>query len=749
VLLAALAAAPAHAKIVVRSGAAKAVIERSPYRLSIGPLRSAPIGPVRELPPTADPEPFSLERERDNAVYRPLAFEVGQETRGQWDGVYWAGDMLFSRRSGTVYSARRVVGVHRHGRGVRLLVATNDPSGRRLVVLVTPDRAGGIRVRARLSSARGVISIADSFVRGRGEAFRGFGGRHAGLDQAGRKLYGWVEQENFGGPATLAQTALLPSLTSLGSPFEFAELGVPPITDSTDFPGGRSHYLFPGGPGGAYYVQNQFISSRGYAFLLNDDAFTRWRMGNDNSRRWQVQASAAKLDYTVFPGDGARAVRRLTSVTGRHQRPPAWAERATISRPITNDGKETPATYRAKIEADLREIERRRPPIGMYAFEGWGLLDPGFVRSTIRRLHRMGIRAQLYRRAYVSNDELLTQPAGDWDYVRSHGLVAKDASGQPAIFHTGLNSAPAVLLDFTNPATVRWWQRRLDLMLGMGADGFMQDFGEQVLDGMRFHDGSAGAQMHNRFPRLYHSVTRRLVDRYERRHHRQVFWFTRSGFSGRPGSAAYEESNFPGDETSDWSAASGLASLAPDMLNRAVGGAFGFNDDIGGYASLFTGPPGAELFTRWSQWSALVPFFRVHSSAQNSPRFPWSYDAATYARWRRMAVLHNRAVPYMQRLWKGARRTGMPPTRPLWLAYPHDGRAARQDQEWLLGPDVLVAPVVEQGARSRRVYFPRGCWRAVDSGERRYRGPRSTRVAAPLGRLPYFFRCGKRPFRAP
>ena len=72
------------------------------------------------------------------------------------------------------------------------------------------------------------------------------------------------------------------------------------------------------------------------------------------------------------------------------------------------------------------------------------------------------------------------------------------------------------------------------------------------------------------------------------------------------------------------------------------------------------------------------------------------------------------------RLWKRAKRTGIPITRPLWLAYPRDERAAEQDQQWMLGSNVLVAPVVEEGATARDVYFPAGCWRARD-GER-YRG---------------------------
>jgi hypothetical protein len=97
------------------------------------------------------------------------------------------------------------------------------------------------------------------------------------------------------------------------------------------------------------------------------------------------------------------------------------------------------------------------------------------------------------------------------------------------------------------------------------------------------------------------------------------------------------------------------------------------------------------------------------------------------------------------RLWHQADQTGVPVTRPLWLAYPNDPQAAQQDQEWLLGPDVLVAPVVAQGASSRQVYFPAGCWIRPDTGTR-YTGPSTHTIPAALDQLPYFFVCGTQPF---
>ena len=95
-----------------------------------------------------------------------------------------------------------------------------------------------------------------------------------------------------------------------------------------------------------------------------------------------------------------------------------------------------------------------------------------------------------------------------------------------------------------------------------------------------------------------------------------------------------------------------------------------------------------------------------------------------------------------------ADESGIPVTRPLYLQYPQDPRAAEQEQEWMLGPDVLVAPVVEQAAKARSVYFPEGCWRDPETGQEEV-GPKSAEVPARLKQLPFFFACGTTPFKPP
>jgi alpha-D-xyloside xylohydrolase len=663
--------------------------------------------------------PTGLTNLPDREQYAPFLFEVGGDRGAQYPGLTYQGNMLTSARGGVVHHARAVTGAQAAGDGVKLDVATTD-STRTLAVEIRPDGRGAIRVGATLSNPAGVSGMADAFASEAGERFHGFGGRHNALDQRGQDFINWLEQEFS------------------GSPFE-------PVTSRVPGSGG-DRYLFPGGPQSAYHVQNLFVSSRPYGFLLNDPELSRWRMASERPDAWRVAVAAPRLDYTVAAGDAPAAISALTAVTGRQRPAPEYATGANLKRGVHIFNEDVPS-YRAKIERDLREIERRDLPITGYSYEGWHGLPREFVGQVNARLRARGIHPFGYLRSFISDDGPFFDDAALYREAIDRGYVARTPTGQPYLY---VAAAPAAVIDFTNPEAVRWWERRVREMLDMGFDGFMNDFGEQVVEDMRFHDGRTGRELHNAYPALAFEVTREIVDRYEREHpRREIFFYTRAGFSGRPGSNAYDGANFPGDETSDYQRSSGLPSLATDMLNRGLGGSVGFTTDIGGYfdgSAQAQQTVDAELLSRWTEWSALTPFFRVHNSCcTQGTRMPYDYGDEGVARWRRMADLHDEALPYIRALWREAARTGMPIARPLWLAFPGDPKAVVQDQQWMLGDEVLVAPVVAKGATKRSVYFPAGCWEHGETGER-FAGGADREVAAPLGRLPYFFGCGRRPF---
>ncbi|MEA2428210.1 MAG: sulfoquinovosidase [Thermoleophilaceae bacterium] len=716
-------------QVVVQGDGGSATIDRSPFRISFadraGRTVLAQVANTAQapqvVPPTPQPIPLGNDTETRPALYAPLQFTVGQARDVEYPGSQWNGDSLTGTEAGVIYSARDVTDVRPAGAGVQLTVSTSDPSGRKLAVTVAPGPAGTIEVRAVPTPSDGVASLGDSFDAGSDEAFRGFGGRHNALDQRGQDFYNWIEQENVGA----------------GS--------LQPGIDPAPGTGGQG-YQFPNGKTAGYWVQSQFVSSRPYGFLLDRDEISRWRMASDRPDAWQVGVGAPAIDYLVAPGSAPVAIRNLTAVGGRHRAPPEWALGGQMDR-LVRFPNDDAAAYMANFESDLKHIEAGDIRLTAYRIEGWWFFDDATVRRMIARLHAIGIRALLYYRPFFDHSTGVNDPAG-YDALTQNGWAATTPAGQPYVFVDNFNQ-PAVLLDVTDPGARAWWESRIRHGLDLGADGFMQDFGEQVQVDMRFADGSTGAEMHNRYPKLYHALTRAVLDRYAHEHPgRQFFWYTRAGYSGTPGAPASETSNFPGDETTDWSRSSGLASLTTDMLNRAIGGAYGFNADIGGYFDVGPYQPTTkELFLRWAEWSALSPVFRLHGSAGAGTHAPWSFDRDTVRVYRAITALRLHAARYILSQWRAAARTGVPLTRPLWLAYPGDPEAAKQDQEWLLGPDVLVAPVVVEGVTARDVYFPRGCWEAGDTGER-HQGPAHARVAAPLARLPYFFRCGSQPFGA-
>ncbi len=737
-VIAAALSAPGQASAAVEIGpetitvdaadGSRAEIRRSPLRISF----RDPDGSVvleqfaGEASPTVVPpvpqSQFGLGSDPPPTSYRPFGFLVGAHTVNQQTAIpQWYATLQSVVRAGTIYGATEVTEASARDGGADLLLATDDPSGREVEARIAPGVDGGFEVTAEVTPRQGVAAMADSFSSVRSEAFHGFGGRHSYLDQRGQDLYNWLQQQNVG------------SGTATG------------ITAPTNPE--RDRYLFPNGESAAYYVHSSFVSDRGYGFLLDRDEISHWRMASDRPDAWQVEVAGRRIDYSVLPGSVKRAVGAVSALNGRHRVPPKWAQGSLLVRSV-NFPLDSASDYLARVRDDIREIRRTGTPTDAYGIEGWEFLTREQLADVIDRLVDLGIRPMLYFRLFVGEDEIGTDDPADYREALDKGYVATQADGSPYVFTSNF-FRNAAMIDFTDPTAVAWWQGRIREGLELGAKGFMQDFGEQVMADMHFKDGSTGTTMHNRLAVLAHRATRKELTRWKRETGEEIFFYTRGGYSGTPGAAAYEGANFAGDSTTDWSRASGIASLTTDMLNRAVSGNYGFSTDIGGYFDIGPFEPTTkQLFVRWAEWAALSPLFRLHGSVAAGTHMPWTFDRETVRVYRRLARLHAKARPYLRDLWKRATRRGVPPTRPLWLQYPDDREAARQDQQWMLGGDVLVAPVVREDATARRVYFPEGCWRHPETKER-FEGPGYSRVEAPLELLPYFFRCGERPFQAP
>ena len=374
---------------------------------------------------------------------------------------------------------------------------------------------------------------------------------------------------------------------------------------------------------------------------------------------------------------------------------------------------------------------------GDWRFEPTRFPDP---KGMVEKLHGMGFKVLLWMCPWVSMDTPAfrriawgVNPDDAKGYPSKGGFLnvsrERTSYGMPYPAPIRWWNGCSALLDFTHPNAVAWFDEQLDgLKRDFGVDGFKFDGGSVAFyAGTRDSSGEGGSA-----PKTYAfdptaSAARQsaLYGMFALKHrgseYRNVF-----GFAGKPVVMRLH------DKPHKWEA---LRRIVPDMLAAGfVGCPFVCHDMVGGgaWSTFLPGAPfSEELFVRSAQVQALSPMMQFSAS-------PWRcLGAAGQKIVSDMVALRQRFAPLFVELARKAARDGQPMMRNLEYAYPGRGYAAIKD-EFLMGDDLLVAPVVEKGATARTVVVPPGTWRADDGTV--VTGPATVTVAAPLSRLPHFMR---------
>ncbi len=316
-----------------------------------------------------------------------------------------------------------------------------------------------------------------------------------------------------------------------------------------------------------------------------------------------------------------------------------------------------------------------------------------------------------------------------FDEARSLGYLVLNRHGGPAILAWKRHA----YVDFTKPAAKSWWEQRVGAALREpGFDGAMQDFGEGAPTDGVYASGEAASSVHNRYPVLYAEAVREAAQAAKPD---DTVFFARSGYTG---SERYVTGGFTGDQERSWDPRKGLPSVVPALLSAGISGRPYWGPDIGGFIDGPHLQNEKELWARWLELGALTPTMRDMLGAEHNPVDVWT-DGNTRELFRLYARLHTSLEPYLYRAAGVSHATGLPIVRPLFLDYPEEDATYRLDDEYLLGSDILVAPVTRPGSTGRQVYLPRGAWRDAWTG-RVYGGPLTIPVDAPVGRIPLFDR---------
>jgi alpha-glucosidase len=450
-----------------------------------------------------------------------------------------------------------------------------------------------------------------------------------------------------------------------------------------------------------------------------------------------AQLNGGPLRYYFIEGSFQEIVRRYGQLTGFPPLPPRWALGYHQSR------------FSYETEAKVRQIadefNQRGLPLSVLHLDIDYMDD--YKVFTVHK-GRFPDLAGLARELREQDVRLVTivDPgiARDLDFdVYSDGVeqdvFLKLPGGRrlEAPVWPGLVSYP----DFTDPKVRTWWGDQYQRLLEAGISGIWHDmnepaafaaWGDPSLPGPTRHSleglGADHRQAHNLYGLLMNRAGFEALRR--ERPDRRPFQLSRSGWAGLQQWAW----NWTGDTESSWAT---LHQTIPTVLGLGLTGIPFSGSDIGGFA----GSPSPELYLRWFQMAAFLPFFRTHSSNTSAPREPWSFGDHVLGYIRSALQLRYSLIPYFYTLAWQASRSGLPLVRPLFWMDGRDRDLWEIDDAFLLGESLLVAPVIEEGARQREVRLPAGRWYDFWEGNV-LEGPSLVSLPAPLERCPLLIRAG-------
>ncbi|MDR0455497.1 MAG: alpha-xylosidase [Treponema sp.] len=469
-----------------------------------------------------------------------------------------------------------------------------------------------------------------------------------------------------------------------------------------------------------------YMTNRGYGVFINDPGNVSLEIGSEKTSRVQFCVGGEILEYYIIYGPEPKSIlERYTALTGRPAMPPEWSFGLWLSTSFTT-------SYDEKtVMSFINGMEERKIPLAVFHFDcfwmkGFNWCDLTWDKETfpdpqgmLSRIKAKGIKICVWINPYIAQRSALFAEGKDGGYF------LKQANGD--IYQTDQWQAGMAIVDFTNPAAVKWYTGHLEKLLGMGVDCFKTDFGERIPVDAVYFDGGDPQRHHNFYAFLYNKAVFELLEK--KRGRGEACLFARSATAGGQ--------RFPlhwgGDCESTFEA---MAETLRGGLSLSLSG-FGFwSHDIGG----FEGTPNAALFKRWLAFGLLSSHSRLHGST--SYRVPWSVDEESAEVCRFFTELKIRLKPYIVQCAHEACEKGIPALRAMFLEFPDDPACAYLDRQYMLGPDLLVAPVFSEDGNVS-YYLPAGEWTRLLSGETVSGGCWRTEQHGFLS-LPLLVRAGKR-----
>ena len=502
-----------------------------------------------------------------------------------------------------------------------------------------------------------------------------------------------------------------------------------------------------------------YQTSRGYGLAVAGTTVGLFDLAKSDPRvvsfRFETGSTPEhrRLRYYVFVGpEHAMINDEYTALTGRPFVPPDWAflhwrwrDELAVGPTTMLDG----VPVNAQVAEDVTMYEQLGISPGVYHFDrpvlqgefGFAHFDWDATRlpnqaALLTSLRQRGYRILTWSSTWVCG----ANPGDNGLEAQTLGYVAPGPSGPPHCADVGGTS---FILDVTNGAAQAWFRDQLrDFLAAYAIDGIKLDRGEEHIASQTsdlWADGRTGRELRNDYPRLQAKIH---YDALAAAHPDGDFLLiSRPAYTGTQPYAIFWGGDIPGSEGFGAGPGTdlGLRSAIISQLRAAFMGLPIWGSDTGGYYEF----KDREVFARWLEFSAFSGIMEIGGKGTHAP---WSmpttpqYDQELIDIYKRYANLRATLQPYLVAAAADAGASGLPIVRPMPFFDRRDPKLRDRWDEYMFGPDLLVAPVWKVGQRSREIYFPRGTWRSYWEPTQTVRGPRTSTVAVPLDTIPVYLR---------
>ena len=512
--------------------------------------------------------------------------------------------------------------------------------------------------------------------------------------------------------------------------------------------------VMPGAAGSWYSTYSavpQYLTSRMRSVFLENDEILFFDLTAPD--RVTIKLFGACMKARILNGDTPLAlIREFTAYAGRMPPLPDWVNEGAVvglqgGTAEVYDKLEQLEAHDTPVAAFWLQdwVGNRRTTFGKQLWWNWELNEaryPGWAQM-VEELSSKGVRVLIYvNPSLVDVEGVEGFTRNLYREAEELGYLVLNEEGEP---YPVMNSDFAAgFVDLTNPDAREWLKDVIrEEMLGIGVWGWMADYGEALPFDCVLFSGEDPALYHNRYPEEWARLNRQVLA--EEGLEGDAFFFSRSGNARTPGRSTLF---WAGDQLVTFDGDDGMKSGIKGMISGGLSGWSLNHTDIGGYTTislLIKIHRSKELLMRWMEMSAFTAVYRTHEGLQPEVNAQFYTDEETYEHFARFAKVYRALAFYRTDLMQEAAEYGYPLVRHPMLQYPDDPNVYGLEYQWLLGSEIMVAPVADKGVRQVRVYLPGGRWVHLWTGtvyDSEPAGRWFEDVPAPLGEPGVFYKAG-------